>query len=460
MNLDKLLSKIFKVKKSNLVLTEKEKEILSREKLISYEKSVINVDGYSITETYNQYEELLSDLFREAKKFSLLDDQSAHIINIRELASYEIFSSLSKDEKKAFLHYLISEEEREKNKVNVPENYKAMVANYLLNKKLSLSKKELYTIIKLWSEDVHFNITPNSLFNQIHTEDELMIFLDFWGKDKLPYTPEKSIINRINKCIKNNLVSSDFYSFLKTLLYSKKIRNTEYQYSSYISNAIERIVTDYDAKLLNDNTLLFLVLPDHFGKKVNAEIIALDNPQRNNFSKLLNNFSQSSKISAPQEAYDNVSSLIVSIGREKTKSLIFTILKSATNYKSKVKSIPVTYLYYGKRFIVNHKPMPSESISIISGLILLSAYLKLNSCIPLISFIIERSYARIGKNRGYGTGSRALGIVGIRTLVHFSEKKGQTTIKELYNTTKSKNIKKQIEKESKILKEQKGISLI
>ncbi|MBW1297325.1 hypothetical protein [Aquimarina litoralis] len=460
MNLDKLLSKIFKVKKSKLELTEKEKELLSQDKLISYETSVIHVDGYSIRETYNQYEELLFDLFREAKNFSLLDDHSVCTVNIKELTSYEIFSNLSKEEKKEFLHYLISKEKREKNKVKVPENYRAMLADHLLKTKLPFKKEELYTLIKHWSEDKFFYISSSNIFNQVHTEIELMIFLDFWGKKKLPYISEKSIINRINKCVKNNLASSDFYIFLKKLLYSKKIRYEEYRYSSYLSNAIERVLIDNYGKSINDSSPLFLLLPDHFGKKVNAEIIALENSYRTDFSKLLYNLGQSSKTLTPKNVYDNVHSFMTALGTEKIKVLISTIIKSATHCKSKVKSIPVTYLYYGKRFIVDHKPMPAESISIISGVLLLASYLKLNSCIPLIPIIIERSYARMGKNRGYGTGSRTLGVLGIRLLAQFFEKKGQTILVELYNTTKSKNIKKQIEKESKILKEQLGISLI
>ncbi|WP_299434308.1 hypothetical protein [uncultured Aquimarina sp.] len=462
MNLDKLLSKIFGIEEQKFEFTQKEKDLLSEENPAPRETSIINVDNFSISDTYNPYEELLSDLFQEAKNFSLLEDQKVYVINIKELISYEVFSNLTKVEKKEFLHYLISKEEWTNNNSKVPENYRAMLANYLLRTTLPLTNKELIVIIKLWSNEKVFNTSPTNLFNQIHTERELMIFFDFWGKNTLPYTPEKTIVNRINKCVQKKSVSSDFYISLKALLWSRKIRYEEYRYCSYISNAIERILINYRAQLLNDHLPLFLVLPDHFGNRVNTKIIGLKNPYRTAFSKLLHTFSNSTTvpISTPKHTYDSVHELIPVIGKKMVSTLIFDTLQNAIQYKSKVKSIPVTYIYYGKRFKVDYKPLPKENISIISGLMLLSSYLKIDSCLSVIPVIIERAYARVGKKRGYGKGSRVLGIVGIQILACFSEKKGQTMLLQLYNETKSKSIKKQIEEESENLKNKTGTSLL
>jgi len=442
MNLDKLLAKLFDTKEREFKLTQEEKELLSQGTAIPDKTPVIDVDGFFVSNQQNPYEELLTNLFLEAKKFALLGDDDAHIISITELTSYDVFHNLSKSEKKEFLHYLALKKELPNKEYTIPDSYKMMMATRLLGTKLSLTNEELIHIINFWCVIDSSTISLGIVFDQIYSEDKLMIFLNFWSKYKTTYISEKNIINRIHKCIKDNTVSSNFYKFLEKLLVTTKINHEEYRYCSYLSNGIERILNNHYSEYIHGNSSLFLLLPDYLGKKVNREILTLEEPSRTAFSKVLYTFSNAT-FTTPKDAFDAIETF-----------------SNAIYYKSKVKSIPITYMSYGKRFILDYKPMPKENISIISGMLLLASYFKINSCLPLIPVIIERSYARIGKKRGYGKGSRALGIIAIETLANSFTKKGQVMLLELYNDTKSKSIKKQIELESQKREETIGVPLV
>jgi len=305
MNLDKLLSKIFDAKERAFKLTQDEKELLSKGTPIPDKTPVIDVDGFFVSSQQNPYEELLINLFLEAKTFALLSDDEAHIISISELTSYDVFHNLSKSERKEFLHYLALKKELPTKEHTIPDNYRMMMASRLLETKLSLTNKELIYIINFWCVNPPSRISPDIIFNQIHSEDELMIFLNFWSKYQLAYISEKKIINRIHKCIKDSTVSSDFYKFLEKLLVTEKIRHQEYQYYSSIHNAIERILNNHYSEYVHGNSSLFLLLPDHLGKKVNSEILDLEEPSRTAFSKVLYTFSNAT-FTTPKDAFDAI----------------------------------------------------------------------------------------------------------------------------------------------------------
>ncbi|PKV53092.1 hypothetical protein ATE84_5227 [Aquimarina sp. MAR_2010_214] len=435
MKTDKLLSFIFSIKKSNFEITPEElKKITDLESFIN-QKKILDLDILWEDEIENNPKKILLAIFEEAKKKKPQILLGMMLYDYEQLTTFNDLLKRSLEFRLLFLHYHILEIKKENNGNDtfngVHIRFQLRLLNYLLDKDLPLTEKDFIILFNFWNTVEYYS--------------------SHFSLDR--------IISLLHERSKQKEISKEFYNFLRFFISSNHVKKSEYkEYQKQVAN-IERILLDHYTIKSDKVSVVFLLLPDHFGVYTNQLIAKLDDAILSPFSKILMVLSKNKGLNTPPQLFYTIEKEFSKIHLNTYKKLVRELLERASNFKPKVKPIYRNTYYRNNFYFYDYEPMRKENILIIKGLVLSAAFYKDVKSIPFIQLILERSYSSTNAIK-LGPTSRALGAICIQVLAHHFDLQGQKLLVDVYHQTKFKLIKKQIEKESKKIFQHTGQPLL
>ncbi len=440
MLIDKILSFLFGVKKSKLKINQKEHEHLNSEYVNISKREIVDVDKTSLapklSDKKNSHSELFLEIFNEAKSKSDYELHNLWAITFNTLDSYNFLLEQPPSFKKAFLFYLINyiiqENESKYSEEKPPVRFTIELFNLNLKSKLILIEEDFIKILEL-----------------VRTPLKYQFSISF-----------TTIFNKLKKFCNNKKIGDSLLTYLKTLMKSNDFREVVGFSENDFTSIVERIVLNNSSKS-NAKLPTFQLLSDYFGNRVNKYIQCLESPVNSYLSQIFQTYSTENQLNYPQQIHSAIENQISKVGVRVYKKSIQELLEIAANFKPKTIRIIGEKINWnpGYRSYCVYTHMRKENIKILKGLVLSAAYYNEKKSISHIIKIVERCYTTSDITR-LGTTSRSLGKICIYVLAHNFEEKGQKKLQELYNLTKFKSIKKQIEQESENLRNKTGTSLL
>ncbi|AXT52700.1 hypothetical protein D1818_18410 [Aquimarina sp. BL5] len=435
MNLDKLLSKIFGIKKQKFEFTQKEKDILSQEKSIPHETSAMNVDDAFNMDSDQiagnkraAFEELIIEIYEEAKLKSDLETYNLWAEDFDSLECYKILIVKPRQEQKEFILFLLNRiVDQERNLKKIPNRFKSEIINRLLRFLLSFSEDEIQFLI-------NFCIRDDSKFGHL-------ISL-------------KLIINQLKTYAPRQQFSKSFLRFLKSFLTSRALTSTAFESYTNQITILQRIIQNNSGIYKNNGEPLYLLISDHFGGFVNKKILELEVDQKEGLSEIAHKFSNYSNTNSPESYFNIIKFLIPTVRLKELEIYCKIFVERAVFFKPKVRSVYARTDYRGNFYYYKYQPISKENLMVLRGFVFLVAHFKLETCLHLFHKLIERSYSKTN-GVALGNGHKLVGEPSIHILMHYFENKGRKILLELYHDTKFKSIKSQIKKEAAKLKEEK-----
>ncbi len=439
MKLDKILDYLFGYRKSGFEITHQEIRILEGDqKEDTDEKLVVDVDTSFKVE--HNFEELLLDIFEEAKEKSDCELHNLYSVAFGTLGSYANLLSKHPDYKTQFLRYLIESISNRKNSSDnyffkhedkVPTNFKLEICNRILKSRIGLTDKDFIFLINFWKDSYPFQCSL------------------------------RSIVRHLKKFTDKHKVSDEFESTLVSFLRSKKLTYLYIDEYLDIQSSIRRIIFNQSVEAQKKDFPVFRLLPDYFGNYANQTIKKFGEKSKYNYSQILYVFCNlSNYYKIPEKETIKITQLIETIGVDSYNKFSYNLLKRAADYKPGL--VTLRHRIAGSSLDHTYKlcePMHKENIRIVGGIVLYAAVYKNFQCIPVIIKVIERCFSTLSEI-SLGPRSRALGKACTQRLAHSYGENGKEELKQLYTRTKYKSIKKQIEQESKTLFLKTGQSLL
>lgn len=282
-------------------------------------------------------------------------------------------------------------------------------------------------------------------------------FILFENKNRLFYKESKDdySFEAIDECFKNFRVDQSLI-LQKAAVYSYKKKLTEATLKQlreeYLLNrhpSVGRIF--YNAKSIYriftntkyvPNKIPFFLLTDYFGKKVNQLLLNSNDTKSSLFSEFLQSIATDKKLNDKQHQ------LIENMGVDFFTDTSIKILDLVAVYKSDLRLV---CFWNGRkeRYRKLYNRMFEENITVVFRLLTVLDELvlleKLSSSTLII--IIERSYTHRTNIEFLGAGAVKIGNVCIKILASQLVENGEEALKNLYNKTKYKSLKKKITKE-------------
>ncbi|WP_299247124.1 hypothetical protein [uncultured Aquimarina sp.] len=440
MLIDKILSFLFGVKKSKLKINQKEQEHVNSGYVNISKREIVDVDKTSLDQALwdkkNNHSELLLEIFNEAKSKSDYEHHNLWAITFNTLDSYSFLFEQHPSFKKSFLFYLIKyiieENESKYSEKKPPVRFVIELFNLVLKSKLTLNEEDFIKILEL-----------------VRTPLKYQFSISF-----------TTIFNKLKKFCHNKQISNVLVTYLKTFMKSDGFREVGNYSENDFTSIVERIVLNNSLKSQGEYPV-FVLLSDYFGTKVNKHIQSLEVPINSYLSQILNIYNTHSQLNHPNEISSAIENQISQNGILIYRKKIHKMIEIAANFKPKTIRIIGEKIEWnpGYRSYCVYTHMRKENIKIVKGIVLSAAYYNDKKSIQHILKIVERCYTTSDIRR-LGSSSRSLGKTCIYVLAHCFEEKGQKELKMLYNQTKLKSIKKQIEKESKVLEQTTGTPLL
>ncbi|GAA0730875.1 hypothetical protein GCM10009430_42470 [Aquimarina litoralis] len=438
MILDKILSFLFGIKKSKFEITERELEKITddvdeNQENDKHEKEIIDV----ITTPLFKYsfEELSKTIFEEAKHKFKINRYNYWAPKFTSLDSYIFLSEQQISFKRDFAYWITKEIIWFETTPNIA--------------KPPLKTQYLQEILQLLlRSNLHFK------------ENDFEYFMNLWVQYPT-YVSIASLTSRLRKKTKNDTVSKEFYQYLQKFLKTPRFHNEWYNYYKTPRNTIQRILHLY-AKDNDENQPSFLLASDPFADYINKFIRNCDQKEQDAYCHIFKTFEENKQFYNPFKLIVLIQEELNTIGRNAYKIQMLHFIKKASLFKPKMSNLRVEKVTYntGKEVRYNCQYIKKENIAILKSIIIsLADFKHKKSAIPYLLRITERSFSNANAVR-LGQTSQSLGKLCIYTLANHYEETGIQKIKNLYQETTYKQIKQTIEKESKILKEQMGISLI
>ncbi|MFD2562764.1 hypothetical protein [Aquimarina rubra] len=431
MKFDKLLSFIFGVKKSNFQITEQELEKISDK--IDDNEEAINVDT---TPLFNDSFEGLSDtIFKEATQKFKVNRYNYWAPKYTSLDSYHFLSEQEVTFKKDFTYWIVNQ-----------------IIKFYTKKNISPGNQR----IQYLHEVLNLLLRSNLDFK----EEDFMHFIGFWEKSP-GYITLGSLTSRLRQKVTNDGISDDLYHYLKKVLKHPNFHNEFYNYYKTPRNTIQRILHLY-AKDNSEHQPSFLLISDPFADYINKYLINLNQKEQNAYCEILKTFETNKNFDNPFKLSVLIQKRIEDIGENAYKKQVLDFIKKASLFKPKMSNLRVEKVTYNTGYEVryNCQYIKKENIAVLKSIILSIANVKnKKSAIPYLIKITERSFSNANAIR-LGETSQSLGKLCIFTLAHHYEKKGKQELKNLYQETKYKSIKKQIAIEAEKLQKLKGITLL
>lgn len=446
MSFKAFLHKIFNIKKTGYTLSEEEIDNIAQDKLLTSETTTIDVDeAFKVdpnTLAENQqkvFEKLIIEIYEEAKLSFNAEEHNLWAEDLDGLESYKNLISKSKQEQKEFILFLLNriiDQELHLKKIKkISDRFKSEIVNRLLRFRLPFNE-----------EEIHF------LMGYLIKDDGK---LGYWVSIKL-------VVNQLKPLI-NNRFSDLFLKFLKSFLNSDILNTTGFDsYTAQIS-IIQRVLQNNSGHYRQDSPVipipLYLLIPDYFGKFVNKKVLSLETDQKEALSELMYKFSAYPNIETPKDYYNINKFIIDKIEIDKLKNYCKVFLERASLFKPKVRMIYSYTDYRGHFYYCKYEPISKENLTVIRGFVFLTAYFKLNNCLPDLHKLIERSYS---KTDGFalGNGHKTVGEPCVQVLMHYFGNKGHKILIDIYKKTKFKSLKSRIEKEAKKLQIDTNVSFM
>lgn len=428
----KILS-FFKIKKPFKISEEELVQINSD--TLTEERGIIEIIDLDVINTdISQVEELLFDIYEEAKMNSNYEDNDLYKIGFNSLEYYKKLITSHPEIKKQFFYFIsrdISKKERSRRKKNietsleVPENFKLALCQQVLNSKIRLSNTDFTHFFNLWKNTYPY------------------------------YYPIRPLLRQLQKHASNYKISPELNTCLHSFIRSKSIQYLPIKEYMEAKSIIHRIILENSKISLVPSSYVFQLLPDPFGTHVNKLISGMNEKYQHNFSKILKLLCH--RIN--QTTVAQIDTCISNIDEDKFDSFLYGIIRKAAYLR--LRSVTLRNRVYNSKDNIYgaYEQIYIENINLIKGLMFIASTRENQKHIQLITIILERCFSvTLGSN--YGATSRSLGIVCIKTLAYKFDIEGKNKLRELYQKTNFKLIKKQIEKESKILEETIGVSLL
>ncbi|WP_108805201.1 hypothetical protein [Aquimarina sp. Aq107] len=431
-NINKILS-FFGLKKP-LQITEEELVHINSDTLTDEKRIVEIIDLDSINTDISQIEELLFDIYEEAKMISNYEDNDLYKIGFNSLEHYKKLITSHPEIKKQFFYFItpeISQKDRSKRirfietKSEIPENFKRALGQLVLNSKMRLNNTDFTHFFQLWKNTYPY------------------------------YYPLRPLLRQLQKYSTDHKISPELNTCLHSFLRSKSIQYLPIKEYMEAKSTIHRIILENSKISLVPSAYVFQLLPDSFGTHVNKLLSGMNEKYQHNFSKILKILCHT----IDQNTLQQINTYIDNTDENKFDVFLYNIIRKSSYLK--LRSVTLRNKVYNSKDDIygTYEQVYIENIDIIKGLVSLAGIRKHQKCVKFITTILERCFGvTLGTN--YGTTSRSLGIICIQTLANKFDIEGKNELRKLYQKTSFKLIKKQIEKESKILEETNGESLL
>lgn len=293
----------------------------------------------------------------------------------------------------------------------------------------------------------HFDqLFISDLFNSILgtnvdlTEKDIFNFYSFSKNKRVLnfHIPTKLLIKKIRDYAIQNTLSERLISHIQKNILLNLYPIT---YESATFEEANRIVTDYKYR---EEEIPFFLLPDYFGKKVNTILLTMDKTKAIAFSEILQMISLDELDTVKKEEIQEV---IKYIGIDAFIKISNDILKVAASFKPKLK-MSVYWYEVDKKYshTKNYFKMFHENVVIVSGILkMLNSYALIKEVpISILETILKRSYT-LKKELRLGKYSTDLGDLCLKILASDYGEEGVEKLKEIYNETKYKRVRKKID---------------
>ena len=433
MNINEILSKILGIKKPFKIDTEELEKIDPTIEKEDEHEIIIDVDTANDNE--HLFEELLLEIYDEAKITTKHEDHNLHLIAFKSLVSYKNLLASHSDHKKEFLHYLFSNKFQKKRSKN------------------NNSHELLGIIPHTFKYEIGYHILNSTIY--INSPD-FVRFFDAW-KNEYPYEyPLRPLLRQLKKHTSVHKISPGLNTCLHSFLRAKSIQYLTINEYMDTKSSIHRIILDGSSINLVASSFLFLLLPDPLGTYVNKRLSKMNEIYQHNYAKIFKTLYDP----VDQKKEIQMEEKIANIDGKKLDTFLYELINKVAYLRLRSITLRQKVLDSEKDYVYGtYEHMYKENILIIKGLVQIVGIRKNIQCIQPIVIIVERCFAAtLGNN--YGPTSRSLGNICIHTLAHQLDNQGQQELKKIYERTSSKLIKKQIELASKELEETTGTALI
>ncbi len=352
---------------------------------------------------------IYNELKAERKK-GLLNKYGSFEIDFTESSTYYELISEPYKRRISFLYFMVQLVKKEiKEAPHFDTLFISRFFNTILNTKLNLSEQNIvdFFLLSNSNEFPHFHIHTDILLEKIET-----------------YSNENEISKKLITLIRKKVFVN---------LYGSSYETTAYKKAS-------KLLTNWKFRAYK---IPFLLLPDYFGNKVNAILINSEQQKAMNLSKVL------CLLSSPQKKvnyHKEITQLITLIGIKPFTNLTNDILKLASSFKPKIR-VTAFWSSTEKKHIktTSYIGMFEENLIIVSELLktLKREALVHNISSDIIAKIAKRSYS-LKDNIRLRKGTTTLGNLCLELLAYDLGSEGKEKLKELYNETTYKRVKKRI----------------
>lgn len=353
---------------------------------------------------------LIYDELEAERKKALLNKYGSFEIDFTESSTYYELINEPHRRRISFLCFMIQLVKKEIEEApHFNTLFISKLFNAVLNTRLNLSEQNIvdFFLLSNSNELAYFHIHTDILLEKIKT-----------------YSNENEISKKLIALIRKKVFVN---------LYGSSYETTTYKKAS-------RILTNWKFRAYK---IPFLLLPDYFGNKVNAILVNSEKQKAINLSEILQLLSSPKK----EAIYTKkVTTLIIGIGVESFTSLTIEILKLASEFKPKLRSTAYWSSTEKKHIkTTSYIGMFEENLIIVSELLktLKREALVQNISSDIVAKIAKRSYS-LKDNTRLRKGTATLGNLCLDLLAYDLGCEGKEKLKELYNETTYKRVKKRI----------------
>ncbi|WP_299898556.1 hypothetical protein [uncultured Aquimarina sp.] len=422
------IKKTFEISKEEL--EHLSSETSSQEKNVPY---IIDLD-FSVEDSPIA-EEMLTNIYEDATSLFDYNHDNLEKVIFNSLEHHKTLLGSHPEIKKEVLYYLLKERSKNRRSSSksesklvdkIPQDFKHAIGYHLLNSKMRLTSQDFTYFFHKWKDTYAYDY------------------------------PLRPLLRQLKKHSVNYKISPELNVSLHSFLRSRSIQYLSIKQHMDAKSIIHRVILENSKINLIPSAYVFQLLPDPFGVHVNKLISNMSEKYQHNISKILKILSKN----IHQKSFIQINECLEKIHQKKFDDFSYSILRKFAYLRLRNVTLRQKEDNNEKDIIYGvYEHVYQENINLIKGLIQLHGYRNNQSCIKLISNILERCYAvSIGSN--YGATSQSLGKICIQTLAFQFEDAGKDELKTVYENTSFRLIKKQIEIISHKLQEETGISLL